>query len=247
MNNSSLKPRVIARLDIKNGNLIKTIQLEGLRKLGDPQEFANRYYKADIDEIIIIDMVASLYGRNNSFSIVEEIVKECFVPVTIGGGIRSLADAETAFRVGADKIAINTAAFKNLEFMEVLVENFGSQAIIGSIQAKKNNHGGWSAFSEAGRTKQEDHLISWIKKLEAVGVGELLVTSIDKEGTKKGFDLELMKLVSSRVDIPVIASGGCGSISHIKEVVSLESNDGIAIAGAFHYGIMTPSQIKAIL
>ena len=240
---SLLRPRIIARLDIKNGNLIKTIQLEGLRKLGNPQQFANKYYKSNVDEIILIDMVASLFGRNNSFSILEEIVQECFVPVTIGGGIRDFKDASTAFRAGADKIAINTAAFEDLNFIRSLVQEYGSQAIIGSVQAKKNDNGGWRAFSEAGRTPQHENVCDWVKILEDAGVGELLITSIDQEGTRKGFDIKLAKSLNGLLSIPVILSGGCGSKAHVAEALGLDSVDALAIAGAFHYGLLDPLEV----
>jgi cyclase len=238
------KLRLIARLDIKNEYVIKGIHLEGLRKIGDPIELAKKYYSQGIDEIVFMDAVASLYGRNNLFHIIEAACKEVFIPITIGGGIRAVKDIEYALKSGADKIAINTQAIKNPELIREASRIYGSQCIIGSIEAKKRGPNKWEAFVDNGREETGIDVIEWAKQLEQLGAGEIMVTSIDQEGTKKGFDVELVKQISGLVSIPVIASGGAGNVNHLKTVV-LESQAGaIAVASLIHYNLADVSQIK---
>ncbi len=227
--------RLIARLDIKGPNLIKGIHLEGLRVVGNPNEFALNYYKEGIDEIIYMDIVASLYGRNSLLELVKNTAKNVFIPITVGGGVRSLEDAKELLRSGADKIAINTAATENPKLITDISRKFGSQCVVLSIEAKRKDHGGWEAMTNNGREHTGRDVIEWAKMGEAHGAGEILLTSIDKEGTRKGFDLELIQQVSEVVDIPVIASGGMGKKEDLLTAVRQSKADAIAMADIIHY------------
>ena len=227
--------RLIARLDIKGPNLIKGIHLEGLRVIGNPNEYAKKYYEAGIDEIIYMDTVASLYGRNNLSEIVKKTVKDVYVPLTVGGGLRSIDDVKYILRCGAEKVAINTAATKNPKLITQVSRKFGSQCMVLSIEAKKNSNNSWEVYTDNGRQKTGMDVLDWAKKGEDLEAGEILLTSIDNEGTKKGFDYELIKKVSESVSIPVIASGGMGSHEHLSEAVIHSSADAIAMADILHY------------
>jgi cyclase len=238
------KLRLIARLDIKNEFVIKGIHLEGLRKIGDPIELAKKYYADGIDEIVFMDAVASLYGRNNLFHIIEAACKEVFIPITIGGGIRTVSDIELALKSGADKIALNTQAIKTPDIIREASRIYGSQCIVGSIEAKKKGNGSWEAYVDNGREETGIDAIEWAKKLEQLGAGELMVTSIDQEGTKKGFDMDLLKRISELVSIPVIASGGAGKVEHIKAVATQTQAGAVAIASLIHYNMVEISVIK---
>lgn len=238
------KLRLIARLDVKNQHVIKGIHLEGLRKIGDPIELAKKYYQQGIDEIVFMDSVASLYGRNNLFHIIEAACKQVFIPITIGGGIRKVKDIELALKSGADKIAINTQAVKNPDLVSEASRIYGAQCIVGSIEAKKKGPGKWEVYVDNGRQETGIDVIEWTKKLEQLGAGELMVTSIDQEGTKKGFDMELVKQISALVSIPVIASGGAGNINHIKAVSSETQLGAVAVASMIHYNIVEVAEIK---
>jgi cyclase len=237
------KLRVIARIDVKNEFVIKGIHLEGLRKIGDPNILAKKYYDGGIDEIIFMDAVASLYGRNNLFSIIEKACEEVFIPITIGGGIRIISDIEKALKAGADKIALNTQAIKTPNFIKEISRIYGSQCVIGSIEAKRKGKT-WEAYVENGREETGVDVIEWAQRLEELGAGEIMLTSIDQEGTKKGFDVELIKNISSRVSIPVIASGGAGEIYHISELCHKSQVSAVAIASMLHYNIHSISDIK---
>ena len=201
------KLRLISRLDIKGENLIKGIHLEGLRKLGNPNKFAVEYYHDGIDELIFIDCVASLYGRNQLHSIIEIATNDIFVPITVGGGIRSIEDATKILRCGADKVAINTAAVKNPYLITDIARTFGSQCMVLNVEAKKRDSGGWEVYTNNGRDKTNLDVVDWIKKAVNMGAGEILLTSVDMEGTRKGFDLDLVEAVTSEVDIPIIVPG----------------------------------------
>jgi cyclase len=241
------KLRLIARLDIKNENVIKGIHLEGLRKIGDPIDVAKKYYQQGIDEVIFMDAVASLYGRNNLFHIIEAACKEVFIPITIGGGIRNVSDIEMALNSGADKIAINTHAIKNPALIMEASRIYGSQCIVGSIEAMKKSDNRWEAYTDNGREETGIDAIEWAKELENLGAGELIITSINQEGTNKGFDIELIKKISENVTIPVIASGGAGKIGHINDVVNHTEVGAVAIASLLHYNIHNVEEIKTVL
>jgi cyclase len=236
--------RVIARLDIKNNFLIKGIHLEGLRKIGDPYEFANKYFHSGIDEIIYMDAVASLYKRNSLNDIIKATAKNIFVPITVGGGIRTIDDAYKILRSGADKIAINTAAIKNPRLIEELSKRFGSSTIVISIEAKKLTDGKWEAYTNNGREKTGIDVIKWSLDVERLGAGEILVTSVDQEGTGRGFDDSLVKSVTDKVKIPVIASGGMGTLQHFVDIVKKSNCDGVAIANLLHYSKIIIKDLK---
>jgi cyclase len=238
------KLRLIARLDVKNQHVIKGIHLEGLRKIGDPIELAKKYYAQGIDEIVFMDAVASLYGRNNLFHIIEAACKEVFIPITIGGGIREVKDIEFALKSGADKIALNTQAIKNPDLVREASRIYGAQCIVGSIEAKKKGSGKWEAYVDNGREETGVDVTEWAKELEQLGAGELMVTSIDQEGTKKGYDMELVKQISALVSIPVIASGGAGNINHITEVAKQSQAGAVAVASLIHYNLAEVAEIK---
>ena len=235
--------RLIARLDIKAPNLVKGIQLEGLRKLGDPNIFAKKYYQEGIDEIYFEDIVASLYERNSLVGIIKRTTENVFVPITVGGGLRNIDDISSALRSGADKVSINTAALKNPEIIKKAARRFGSQAIVLSIQAKRNENG-WEAYFDNGREHSGIDAVDWASEGEELGAGEILVTSVDKEGMAKGFDCELIKEISSNVSIPVIASGGMGKLEHLSDVVIQGCADAVAMAHVLHYDIITLNEIR---
>ncbi|MDB9702524.1 imidazole glycerol phosphate synthase cyclase subunit [Rhodospirillales bacterium] len=236
--------RVVARLDVKGSNLIKGVHLEGLRVIGDPNEHAKKYYAEGADEIIYMDTVASLYGRNNLTDVVQRTVHDVFVPITVGGGIRSVDDAQEILRSGADKVAINTAATSNPELLTQVAQRFGAQCLVLSIEAKQQNDGTWEAYCDNGRERTGLDVIEWAKRGTEIGAGEILLTSIDREGTRKGFDLKLLKAVSDAVTVPVIASGGMGSMEHFAEAVHVGGADAIAMADIIHYERMQLSEIR---
>ncbi|MBU6234703.1 MAG: imidazole glycerol phosphate synthase cyclase subunit [Alphaproteobacteria bacterium] len=236
--------RVIARLDIKGPNLIKGIHLEGLRVIGDPYEYAKKYYQQGADELIYMDSVASLYNRNNLTQFVEKAAKGIFVPMTVGGGVRSVDDAMTLFLVGADKVAINTAAVANKQLISDMANRFGSQAMVLSIEAKSKTSGGWEAMTDNGREHTGLDVVEWAKEAVSLGAGEILLTSIDQEGTQKGFNVDLVRAVAKAVPVPVIASGGMGTLAHASDVVEKGAADAIAVAHMLHYNKTTIGAVK---
>ncbi|QDV49956.1 imidazole glycerol phosphate synthase subunit HisF [Gimesia fumaroli] len=236
--------RLIPRLDIKGKNLIKGVHLEGLRVIGDPQEYAVKYYEDGADELIYMDAVASLYGRNNLSEIISRTVQNVFVPITVGGGIRSVEDVQRLLRSGADKVAINTAAIANPELIKEVSNRFGSQCMVLSIEAKKMPDGKWHAFTDNGRERSGRDVHEWVQQAVGLGAGEVLLTSIDQEGTRKGFDLELTRSVSEIVPVPVIASGGMGSVQDLFAVVDQGKADAVAMADILHYDRMTLVEIR---
>lgn len=239
--------RLIGRIDVKNEYVIKGIQMEGLRKIGNPLSIASNLYMQGIDELIFIDAVASLYGRNNLFEIIEKACEKIFIPITIGGGIRSLEDIKKALHSGADKVAINSAAVRNEGLIVEASKAYGSQAIIGSIEAKKNQSK-WEVYMDSGREPTGIDAVKWAAHLEQLGVGELLITSIDNDGTKNGFDINLCKEISSSVRVPVIIGGGCGKPSHINDLIKNKFDiAAISIASMFHYNLSTVEQTKLYL
>jgi len=227
--------RLIPRLDIKGPNLIKGINLEGLRKIGDPREFARTYYEEGADELIYMDVVATLYGRNSLFEFVKSTAAEIFIPLTVGGGVRSVSDVGKMLDAGADKVAINTAATRTPSLLTDIAKQFGSQCCVLSVEAKRKSVGNWEAYTDNGREQTGLDVVKWVKQAEELGAGEILLTSVDREGTRKGFDLELVSAVTAVVQIPVIVSGGLGNPSHLVEVVRIGQADAIAIADALHY------------
>ena len=236
--------RLIARLDIKGANIIKGVRLEGLRVIGDPNSYAIRYYEQGADELIYMDSVASLYGRNNLGDIVSRAARDVFVPVTVGGGVRSLDDATRLLRSGADKVAVNTAAVSNPRLITEISQRFGSQCMVLSIEAKKIGGGSWEVFTDNGRERTGRSVLEWVQQGTHLGAGEILLTSVDREGTRKGFDISLIRAVTSQTDVPVIASGGMGSLSDFKSVVNEGGADAVAMADVLHYDRLTIDAIR---
>lgn len=227
--------RLIARLDIKGPNLIKGIHLEGLRVMGSPNEHALRYYMQGADELIYMDCVASLYGRNHLGDIVKAAAKDIFVPMTVGGGIRSVDDATEILRAGADKVAVNTAAVASPQLITDIARRFGSQCMVLSIEAKQVGQECWEVYTDNGRERTGLDVVEWVKRGVAMGAGEILLTSVDREGTRKGFDIALVKAVAAEVAVPVIASGGMGKPEDLLEVVCEGGADAVAMADILHY------------
>ena len=227
--------RIITRLDVKTDNLVKGVKLEGLRKLGPPNRFSTKYYEQGVDEIIYMDIVASLYERNSLSSIIRQASQDIFIPLTVGGGIRSIEGAKVALHSGADKIAINTAIIKNPDLICAVADQFGSQCMVASVEAQSLQSGGWEAYYDNGREKTGIDVIDWVQEIEDRGAGEILLTSVDKEGTGYGMDIELVSKVCEAVEIPVIASGGVGSVKDIVEVVQNTTVSAVAIAKILHY------------
>ena len=237
--------RLIPRLDIKGPNLIKGINLEGLRVIGSPNEYALKYYEQGADELIYIDSVASLYGRNHLREIIEEATENIFIPITVGGGIRSIENVREILRSGADKVAINTAAVANPNIVTEVARQFGSQCMVVSIEAKHRGNSSWEVYTNNGREKTGLDVIQWAKTCVMNGAGELLITSVDQEGTRKGFDIELIKAVTSEISVPVIASGGMGALEHMSIAVHEGGADAIAMADILHYNRASLGEIRA--
>lgn len=236
--------RLIARLDIKGPNLIKGIHLEGLRIVGDPQSYAKRYYEQGIDELIYMDTVASLYGRNNLTEIVRRAAHHVFVPMTVGGGVRSVADVRSLLRSGADKVAVNTGAIARPELIREVAETFGSQCMVISIEAKRTSNLGWEVYTDNGRERTGRDVIEWAQEAQHLGAGEVLLTSVDQEGTGKGFDCALTSAVSQSLTIPVIASGGMGKPADAVSVVRQGDANAVAMAKVLHYQLHALENIR---
>ena len=238
------KKRIIARLDVKGPNVIKGIQFECLRVMGKPDEMARQYYIQGADELIYLDTVASLYRRDNLLNIVRQASENIFIPFTAGGGIRTINDIRSILAAGAEKVAINTAAANNPELVREAAKTFGSQCIMLSIEAKQISSGKWEAYTDNGRQRTGLNVISWAKRGEKLGAGEILLTSVDMEGTERGFDLELVEAVSKAVSIPVIASGGAGSAEDIVKCFKQTEADAVALASVLHYRRSSIQDIK---
>lgn len=227
--------RIIPRLDIKGPNMVKGIHLEGLRVLGKPEDFAKYYYETGADELMYQDVVASLYERNSLHDIISRTAKEIFIPLTVGGGLRTIDDIKGVLRAGADKISINTAAIKNPQFIREASIKFGSSTIVVAIEAIKQPDGKYFAFIDNGREFTGIEVLKWAKKVEELGAGEIVITSVDREGTCLGFDLELVKMVTDNISIPVIAHGGAGKKEDVLEVIRKGNASAVAIASILHY------------
>lgn len=241
------KKRIIARLDIKNDFVIKGIQMDGLRKVGDPNELAREYYSQGADEIIFLDAVASYYDRNSLFHIIERACESVFIPMTVGGGLRSIEDIQKALNAGADKVAINTMAVRDPSFIKRAVSIFGSQCIVASVVAKQKDVGSWVAYVENGRESSGLDVIEWVVQLEQLGVGELILTSLDKDGTKKGFDLDLCSQVRSSISVPLIISGGAGKQQDVIDIAKVVDFDAVALGTMLHYKNADIQAIKRAL
>ena len=227
--------RIIPKLDIKGPNLVKGIHLEGLRVLGRPEAFARYYYEAGADELLYMDAVASLYGRNSLLDIVSRTAREVFIPLCVGGGLRSVDDIRAVLRAGADKVSLNTAAIRRPEFIREASRAFGSSTIVVSIEAIRQIDGGYHCYTDCGREQTGVDAFQWAIQAAELGAGELLVTSVDKEGTGKGFDLELTRRIAESVSIPVIACGGAGKRDHVSDVIRQGRADAVCLASVLHY------------
>jgi cyclase len=237
--------RVIPRLDIKGPNLVKGIHLEGLRVLGKPEDFARHYYHGGADELIYMDVVASLYGRNSLIEIIERTAREVFIPLLVGGGLRTLDDINRVLRAGADKVSLNTAAINRPELISEAVQRFGSSTIVVSVEAKHRPDGSYEAYTDNGRERTGVDAIAWAIRAAELGAGEIMLTSIEQEGTGRGFDLDLTRRVSTAVDVPVIASGGAGTVEHVRDVITRGRADAVAIASVLHYGALDRGELDA--
>ena len=240
-----LNRRLIARLDIKKNRLIKGVHLEGLRYLGDPKDYAFKYYEQGIDELLLLDSLASLHGRNALHEILDEITKNIFIPITIGGGINSLDQAKKMFDSGADKITMNSFAVENPTLINEVASNFGSQAVTISLQVKRIDNN-FKVMTFNGREISEKNIDNWIKEVEDRGAGEIMITSIDQEGTLNGFDIELQKYILEKSKLPIICSGGIGSLEHIKDTFN-NGAEAVAIASALHYEKISLKNIRSEL
>ncbi len=235
----SLALRIIPRLDIKGPNLVKGVCLEGLRVLGKPEQFAKYYYEQGADELIYQDVVASLYGRNSLHEIVSRTARVAFIPLTVGGGIRKLEDIVGLLRAGADKVSINTATIENPGLIKEASKMFGASTIVVAIEAIRQDDGKYFAFTDNGRNYTGKEAVAWAKEVEELGAGEILLTSVDHEGTGQGMNIELAKLITESVSIPVVVHGGVGSKEHVADLFSKVSASGVAIASIFHYKYIT--------
>lgn len=239
--------RIIPRLDIKGPNLVKGIHLEGLRVLGRPEHFAQYYYETGADELIYMDIVASLYGRNSLLPMIERTSKKIFIPLTVGGGLRTLDDIKMALRVGADKVSINTAAIKSPDLIQKAANKFGSSTIVVSIEAIKQPDKSYLVYTDNGREYTGVDAFEWAIRVADLGAGEILLTSVDKEGTGSGYDIELTRKIAELVPIPVIALGGAGKKEHIKEVITEGRADAVSIASMLHYDFIKNKPIETDL
>jgi cyclase len=240
-----LKNRIIPCLDVKNGRVVKGINFVDLKDAGDPVEQAKIYSDGGADEICFLDITASNENRDTIYDVVKRTSKNCFVPLTVGGGVRSTEDIYKLLNCGADKVSINTAAVQNSKVVEESSKKFGSQCIVVAMDAKKNGEN-WEIFTHGGRNPTGIDAIQFANKMEESGAGELLVTSMDKDGTQSGYDIDLMKKISSNVNIPVIASGGVGTLDHLAEGISAGASAVLA-ASIFHYGSYSLEEAKQYL
>lgn len=238
--------RLISKLEINNSSVIKGKHFEGLRKVGSPNDISLRYYNGGIDELIVMDAVASLYDRNSLTSVISDLSKNIFVPITVGGGIRTFDDIQKALDAGADKVAINSHALEDLKFIERSVRLFGSQAIVGSVVARKNRNS-WEAFKDNAKTRTFKDAVRWAKELDSSGVGEILISSIDKDGIGLGFDISLIQQIVESVSVPVIADGGAGTLEHIGHLCETVKVDAVCVASMLHYHNCTVQEIKSYM
>ncbi|MGD2171834.1 MAG: imidazole glycerol phosphate synthase cyclase subunit [Gammaproteobacteria bacterium] len=241
------KPRIIARLDVKTENVVKGIRYEGLRVMGKPDELSTRYYEQGADELLYIDTVASLYGRNNLTDIVKQAASHIFIPLTVGGGIRTVEDAQALLRSGADKIVVNTAAVANPELITQLATVLGSQAVVVSLQVKKIDDDKWEAYVDNGREKTGLDALEWAKRVESLGAGEVLVTSVDRDGTGQGFDQAFIARLVEAISIPTIAGGGARTPADVVDILKSTAASAVAVATMLHYNRATIGDIKAEL
>ncbi|SEI95252.1 cyclase [Propionispira arboris] len=239
--------RIIPCLDVKDGRVVKGTNFVGLRDAGDPVELASLYDKEGADELVFLDITASNEERNTMVQVASSCASQVFIPFTVGGGIRSTQDMRKMLKAGADKVSLNTAAIKNPELIHQGAEKFGSQCIVLAVDARASGEHTWEVFINGGRTPTGLDCIEWIKQAVSLGAGEILLTSMDKDGTKDGYDIALTRAVSEAVNVPVIASGGAGEMKHFYEVLTAGKADAVLAASVFHYGQFTVRQVKEYL
>lgn len=239
--------RIIPRLDIKGPNVVKPVHTEALRIVGNPKQLAEKYYADGADELVYLDIVASLYQRNLDFELLRSVTENIFIPVTVGGGIRTIHDINNALRAGADKVAINTHAVHHPEFISEAAKEFGAQCIVLSIEAKKRPNGRWEAFTDGGREPSGVDVVEWAKRGVELGAGEILITSIDQDGTKRGYDLPLIKEITPFAPIPVIVHGGAGDLESFATVIKEARVDAVSASSVFHYNDVSIRDVKQSL
>jgi cyclase len=242
-----LTRRIIPCLDVKDGRVVKGVKFETLRDAGDPVECAALYDAQGADEVCFLDISASHEGRATLLDIVSRTADRVFAPLTVGGGVREVEDVRRLLNAGADKISINTSAVQNPELVRAAADRFGAQAIVVAVDARRKPEGGWEVFTHGGRTPTGLDALEWSAKAAELGAGEILLTSMDRDGTRAGYDLELVRAVSERVGVPVIASGGVGELSHLYDGLTAGKADAVLAASIFHYGEHTVGDVKAYL
>lgn len=242
-----LSKRIIPCLDVKDGRVVKGVNFVNLRDAGDPVEIAKKYSDEGADEICFLDITASNEERETMIDVVERTAAQVFVPLTVGGGVRTLDDVRQILLAGADKVSINTAAVKNPDFVKEAADKFGSQCIVVAIDARSVGDSKWEVFTHGGRNPTGIDAVQWAQKMEDYGAGEILLTSMDKDGTKSGYDLPLTKTISRNLRIPIIASGGAGNLEHLSDGVKLGEADAVLVASIFHYGEYTIKEAKEFL
>lgn len=242
-----LAKRIIPCLDVRDGMVVKGVNFVGIKEVGDPVECAMEYDRQGADEICFLDITATHEGRGTMIDVVRRTAKKVFVPLTVGGGIRTVEDYRDILRAGADKVSVNSAAIRNPDLIRQAADKFGSQCVVVAVDAKQRPDGGWSVFVNGGRIDTGLDALEWIKQCEKLGAGEILLTSMDADGTKNGFDLSLTDAVTRSVGIPVIASGGCGKLSDFSDVFQKTGADAALAASLFHYKELTVGQVKTHL
>ena len=243
----SLAKRIIPCLDVDKGRVVKGVKFEDIRDAGDPVEIARRYDAAGADEITFLDITATHEGRDTTVKTVERMASEVFVPLTVGGGIREIKDIRTMLNAGADKVSINSAAILRPDFVKEAADKFGAQCIVIAIDAKKVAEGRWEIFTHGGRKSTGIDAVEWAKRMTSYGAGEVLLTSMDADGTKAGYDLALVRAISDAVPVPVIASGGVGNLQHLADGILLGHADAVLAASIFHFGEYTIPEAKKYL
>jgi len=239
--------RIIPKLEVKNENLIKGVHLDGLRIVGKPEMAALKYAQDGADELIYIDLVASLYQRDNWIKIVKRTAEQIYIPLTVGGGIRSIEDAKIFLRSGADKVAINTGIVHRPKLVNQVAEKFGSQCMVASLEVQQKSDGSYEVYTDCGRSPTGLNPVAWAKKVVRLGAGEILLTFIHRDGTYKGYDLALLKQIALGVPVPVIASGGAGSLTDFKEAIAKGEADALAVASLLHFKKIAIKKIKNYL
>lgn len=242
-----LSKRIIPCLDVKDGRVVKGVNFVNLRDAGDPVEIAKKYSDAGADEVCFLDITASSDERKTMIDVVERTAGQVFVPLTVGGGVRTLDDVRQMLLAGADKVSINTAAVKNPDFVKEAADKFGSQCIVVAIDARSSGEDKWEVFTHGGRNGTGIDAVEWAQKMEDYGAGEILLTSMDKDGTKSGYDLPLTRTISRNLKIPIIASGGAGNLEHLSDGVKLGEADAVLVASIFHYGEYTIKEAKEFM